>query len=60
LIAPFFGAQTLALLPKGCGFLQEVEQAQRDWQFDLTCYPSKTQEQATILAVRNLRSKSAS
>jgi len=60
LIAPFFGVQTLALLPKGRGSLQEIEQAQRDWQFDLTRYPSKTEKQASILAIRNLWPRSIS
>jgi len=55
LIAPFFGEQTLALLQKGQGFIQEIEQARRKWQFDLVCYPSRIDEESTILAIRNLQ-----
>jgi len=47
----------LALLPKGRDFLKEVEQAQRDWQFDVLCHPSITDNKAAILAVQNLQSK---
>jgi len=57
LIAPFFGEQTLALLQKGQGFAQEIEQARRDWQFDVTCHPSLIDEESTILAISNLQSR---
>jgi len=59
LIAPFFGVQTLALLPKGRDYSKEVAQAQRDWHFDLVCHPSITDDESAILDIRNLRCKNA-
>jgi len=56
LIAPFYGPQTIALLQKGRGFLQEIEQARLNWLFDVEQYPSLTDQGAAILVIRNLRS----
>jgi len=55
LISPFFNGHTIALLQKGRNFLQEVEQARRDWRFDIAQYPSVTESSAVILTIRNLR-----
>jgi len=54
LIAPFLGEQTLALLQKGQGFTQEIEQARHGWQFDVTCHSSLVDQDSVILAIRNL------
>jgi len=54
LIAPFLGEQTLALLQKGQGFTQEIEQARRGWQFDVRCHSSLVDQDSVILAIRNL------
>lgn len=41
-----------ALFPKGANWKQEVEQARKDWHFDLTVHPSTTDPAGAILAVR--------
>lgn len=43
-----------ALFPKGANWKQEVEQARKDWHFDLTVHPSTTDPAGAILAVRAL------
>jgi len=73
MIAPFFerqrqelltetdeGKNILALLPKGQGYLQEIEQAQQFWSFDLHKHPSQTDAESVILAIRNLRPRTPS
>ncbi|MEM9854536.1 MAG: 16S rRNA (guanine(527)-N(7))-methyltransferase RsmG [Pseudomonadota bacterium] len=43
------------LLLKGEKAQIEVEEARRDWEFSLKCYPSKTAQNAVILEVGDLR-----
>jgi 16S rRNA (guanine527-N7)-methyltransferase len=45
-------ADGLALFPKGAAWRQEVEQAQKDWHFDVTPHPSLTDPQGAILALK--------
>lgn len=44
-----------AILPKGAKALQEVEEAQKTWTFDLDVQPSRTDSNARILIIENLR-----
>ena len=50
---------TVGLFPKGRAADTEVEEAGRDWAFDLDRLPSTTSDDAVILRVRNVRPKSA-
>lgn len=54
LAAPFFGADTLGLFPKGREAEAEIEAARREWRFDVVRTPSETDPEGTILAVRHL------
>lgn len=40
------------LFPKGSSWPQEVEQAKKDWHFDLQIHPSTTDSDGAILAVK--------
>lgn len=42
----------LALFPKGASWQEEVEQARKEWQFDVVTHQSMTDPQAVILAVK--------
>lgn len=44
----------VALFPKGASWQQEVEQARKDWHFDLHVHPSVTDPDGAILAVKAL------
>lgn len=46
-----------AAFMKGVGYQAEVDEARREWDFDLTVHPSKVEEGAAILDVRNARRK---
>ena len=42
----------LALFPKGANHRAEVEEAGRDWHFDVTVHPSDTDPAAVVLAMK--------
>lgn len=42
----------VCLFPKGSTWRQEVEQARKDWHFDLQVHPSATDRDGAILAVK--------
>lgn len=42
----------LALFMKGASWQQEVEQASKDWRFDISTHPSTTDPQGVILALK--------
>lgn len=42
----------LALFPKGGTWRQEVEQARKDWHFEMTPHPSITDPQGAVLALK--------
>ena len=44
----------IALFPKGATWQQEVEEARKDWHFDLVVHPSATDPAGAILAVKAL------
>ncbi|MBV7255776.1 16S rRNA (guanine(527)-N(7))-methyltransferase RsmG [Pacificimonas sp. WHA3] len=53
-----FAAQhTLWLLPKGKGAAAEVDAARREFDFHAAFHPSRTDDEARILAVRDVRRK---
>lgn len=45
----------VALLPKGQSAMEEVEAARQHWIFDLSTHRSVTSDEASILALRNIR-----
>lgn len=45
----------VALFPKGENHRLEIEEAQKDWNFDLVIHPSKTEPGAALLELRNIR-----
>ncbi|WP_427453291.1 16S rRNA (guanine(527)-N(7))-methyltransferase RsmG [Litorimonas sp. WD9-15] len=55
--APHITEDATLLLPKGETADKEVETAREHWQFDLERYKSKTDPDATILRVTNLKAK---
>jgi 16S rRNA (guanine527-N7)-methyltransferase len=52
---PFFGPQTVAVLPKGRDFDAELEAARRFWRFEVAVQPSETLVDGRILVVRALQ-----
>ena len=52
---PFWGAETMALLPKGRDMAQELADAQSLWAFSSSLVPSLTSDDAKIVVVRDLR-----
>lgn len=42
----------LALYPKGASFQEELDQARRDWAFDVTIHPSDTDPASVVLALK--------
>lgn len=46
-----------ALLQKGRNFMREVEQAQREWNFDMEIKPAVTESDSVILLIRNLQKR---
>ncbi len=45
----------IAIFPKGAGYKAEVTEAQKSWGFSIQTYPSKTDPEATILKLGDLR-----
>jgi len=56
-IAPYFTKKTTALLQKGQGRAQEIEQARHEWHFNLIEHQSRIHEQSTILEINGLQRK---
>ncbi|RGP35854.1 16S rRNA (guanine(527)-N(7))-methyltransferase RsmG [Pseudotabrizicola alkalilacus] len=48
-------AEGVALFPKGATYQCEVDEARKNWAFDITLHPSKTHITAAILEFRNIR-----
>lgn len=55
LAQPFFGAQTLALFPKGRAASDELTLARKIWQFECETRPSQTSPESHILMIRHVR-----
>ncbi len=47
--------QGKAIFPKGSGYLQEIEQARREWSFDIQTIPSKTDGEGAVLILGGIR-----
>jgi 16S rRNA (guanine527-N7)-methyltransferase len=60
MIAPFFGAETRALLHKGREYVEEVAETRSLWYFDMLILASDTSADGAILEMRNLRSRTRS
>jgi 16S rRNA (guanine527-N7)-methyltransferase len=58
LAAPHFAPGGVAILPKGAGYLAEVQQARTDWRFDLAEFPSQTDPGARLLRLTGIAGKS--
>lgn len=48
---PHLAPQGICLFPKGNRHLSEIESAQKDWQFELTSYSSKTNPSSAVLRI---------
>lgn len=57
LTVPLITAKTTFLLLKGKNHLEEIEEAQKDWQFKITIHPSITDCQGRILEVKEVSKK---
>jgi 16S rRNA (guanine527-N7)-methyltransferase len=55
LSAPFFGPQTLGIFLKGREFEGEIENAKLSWRFDLDLIDSRTDPEAKVLVLTDLR-----
>ena len=53
-VRPFMTKETVALLPKGERYQQELDEARKKWKFDCDVHPSKTNFCSKILQIRNL------
>lgn len=50
----FFGTDTRGLFLKGRETVQEIAEAQRRWQFEYECTPSRTSGEGSLIEVRKL------
>ena len=51
----FCGSDTLCLFPKGRKAAQELTEARKAWNISVTEYPSRSDSEATVLAVHGFR-----
>ncbi|MDC0148696.1 16S rRNA (guanine(527)-N(7))-methyltransferase RsmG [Alphaproteobacteria bacterium] len=54
LVAPFFNSSTIALLPKGRGWQEELTQAQQSWTLETQVLESVTDKDARVLKLTHL------
>lgn len=52
---PHLTPQGRALFPKGASWKSEVAEARKNWDFDLTAHPSKTDAEAAVLMIKDIR-----
>lgn len=57
LVAPLFGSGTIGLFLKGRDVAAELDEARRDWDFDVQLLPSVTDVDARIVRLSGLRPK---
>jgi 16S rRNA (guanine527-N7)-methyltransferase len=57
LTAPLFTPSTLFLLLKGKNYLEEINEAQKEWNFEITVHSSITDCQGKILEVKEVSKK---
>lgn len=48
------GETGIGLFPKGASYAEEIAVARKEWNFDLTLHPSKTEDAAVILRLERL------
>ena len=53
----FVSHETICLFHKGKNYSKDSEDAQSDWQFDMTVSPSVTDTEGVILKIQNLRKR---
>ncbi len=54
-VTPHLVPHGRAIFPKGRGFEEELKLAEADWAFDATRIPSRTDSEAAILLIENIR-----
>jgi len=54
----FMGKDSICLFLKGKGAHQEIEEAEKDWNFSLEIYPSLTDSEGRILKISELERRS--
>lgn len=54
---PYFGSESVALLPKGRGIDEELAVARQIWDFEFDLVPSMTSEDGRIVVVRHLAAR---
>jgi 16S rRNA (guanine527-N7)-methyltransferase len=54
---PFLKEKSYCLFHKGKNYIKEVEEARKEWYFDLEIYPSCTDNDAAILKLSNIESR---
>ncbi len=54
-VTPHLALGGRAIFPKGRGFEEELKLAQADWTFDATKIPSRTDPEAAVLIIENIR-----
>lgn len=50
----FCGSKTRCIFPKGKRYMEEIEEAQKEWRFDYQAIPSEQSDEGVILVITNL------
>jgi 16S rRNA (guanine527-N7)-methyltransferase len=58
LSAPLFGPSTVGLFPKGRNAAAEVDEAKAKWAFTAVLHPSRTERDATVVEIRDVKPRS--
>ncbi len=53
----FFAENTICIFPKGKKYLEEIEEAKKQWSFDCEIHDSETSDEGKILIIKNLQKK---
>ena len=56
--APLFGPSTVGLFPKGRNAAAEIEAAKAKWTFTAVLHPSRTERDAAVVEIRDLKPRS--
>lgn len=54
LVQPFVSRETVCIFMKGRDAAQEIAEARRNWSFECTAHPSKTDEQAKVAVITRI------
>lgn len=50
----FWGARTSCIFPKGKKYMEEIKEAQKEWNFNYEVVPSEQSDEGVILVITNL------